>query len=314
MQKQLNVYDEVTNAIISQLEAGVAPWVKPWSDKDAAQYAASDEIWPYNATTGRPYTGINVILLMMFGPANCEPAYMTFNQAKKVGASVKAGSKGFRIVYADSHVKTKVNEDGDKEVIAAYSFLKKHTVFHISQIENLPERFKPKALPKADPRTADDAFNLYVDNTRATITAGGTKAAYAPSLDRIAMPALESFRTAEDYKATLLHELIHWTGHKSRLDRLTGARFGSHDYAREELVAEMGAAFACAKLGVMGKLQHAEYLASWIKCLKADNKAIFKAAAAAQRAVEFLDKMQTAPIPRSRALVPVTGSRDLIPV
>jgi antirestriction protein ArdC len=308
MKKTINVYDEVTSAIIAQLEAGVAPWIKPW-DAKAAHDASGGVGLPFNAVTKRPYSGVNVILLWMFGPSTGPQAYMTFNQAKKLGANVRAGSKGFRIVYADSHTKRKIDANGN-ESIETYAFLKKHTVFHISQIENLPEGYppEPRKIYEQDQTLADDAFNLWIDCTRAVIRPGGSKAFYSPAADAIGMPPLSSFRSADDYMATLLHELTHWTGAKHRLNRDFSGRFGSTAYAREELVAEMGAAFLCARLDVAGKLQHAEYLATWIKVLKEDNKAIFKAASAAQKASEYLWSLQDKARPR---LLPVAHNERL---
>lgn len=293
------IYDEVTQGIIAALEAGTVPWVCPWNRKEATKYGAGEGV-PYNASTSRPYNGINVLLLWLFGPPG-PGGYMTYRQAEKLGAQVRGGSKGYRVVYADSHTKVTKTESGE-DTRESYYFLKRHTVFHVSQIDGLPEKYSnppPLEYTKLD----DDAFNLWVDNTGANIKPGGASACYMPTVDTIGMPPLQTFKSAEAYKAVLLHELGHWTGHKKRLDRGFGLA-GSHDYAREELVAEMCAAFCCARLGVTAEVRHPDYIAHWIKVLREDNKAVFRAAAAAQKATDYLFSLQRLePLPRSRALV-----------
>lgn len=295
---KVNVYDEVTAKIVAALEAGTAPWVMPWDASKAGEYGTGGRM-PFNASTGRGYNGINVILLWLFGPPGA-PGYLTYKQAEAMGAQVREGSKGFRIVFADTHVKREKDEN-DKEAVTAYGFLKRHTVFHVSQIDGLPEGMT--APPEEHAKLDDDAFNLWVDNTGADIVPSARLAAYMPALDVIGMPALQVFKSATDYKATLLHELGHWTGHAKRLDRGLSTSSHSHAYAREELVAEMTAAFCCARLGIEGQLQHAAYLGSWIKLLKEDNKAIFRAAAAAQKAADYLFALQAAPLPKHKSLV-----------
>jgi len=292
-----DVYDEITQRIIAALEAGVAPWVKPWDAKEASHYGAGDAL-PFNGSTGRHYSGINVILLWLFGPQGT-PAYVTYKQATAIGAQVRAGSKGYRIVYASSYEKAKVTDSGAVER-ESYFFLKRHTVFHLSQIDNLPADYEAKQ-PDEYATLDDSAFNAWVSSTGAIIRPGGSGASYMPYCDAIGMPPLQTFKTPDDYKATLLHELVHWTGHKSRLARELKTSW-SHAYAREELVAEMGAAFLCARHGITAQLQHAEYIGHWVKCLREDNKAIFRAAAAAQKAADYLFDLQTKPVPAARAL------------
>jgi antirestriction protein ArdC len=174
-------------------------------------------------------------------------------------------------------------------------------VFNVTQCENLGlDTPEPVAKPVDAPSVADEV----AARVGAVVSGGSDRAAYSPGLDRIVMPALSAFTDTAAYDATLLHELTHWTGHKSRLDRdfSKSKRFGDDAYAFEELVAEIGSAFACARLGVDGQLQHASYLASWIKVLRADKYAIFSAAREAEKACDLL-------VPAS-AEVPDAGETD----
>lgn len=172
--------------------------------------------------------------------------------------------------------------------------MKAYTVFNVEQIDGLPESYLPTALPVAPLPEPIEAADAFFAATRATFRHGGHRAFYAPGPDHIQLPHLADFRDAESYAATKAHELIHWSGAKHRLDRTFGERFGDSAYAREELVAELGAAFLCADLGVSPEPRedHAAYLGSWLKVLKEDARAIFSAAAQAQRASDFLHGLQ----------------------
>lgn len=295
--KHQSIYDEVTNLIVAALEQGTAPWLYPWNQKEAIKYGGNARL-PFNASTGRPYSGINVVLLWMCAPAG---GFMTYRQAEKLGGQVRAGSKGYRVVFADHHTKTK-RDDAGNLVDESYYFLKRYTVFHVSQIDGLPAKYyaTPETLEYG--RLSDESFNAWVASVGADIRPGGVRAYYSPSGDYIGMPPVQTFKSADDYKSTMLHELGHWTGHKKRLER--GFGWSDELYAREELVAEMSSAFSCARHGIVAKLQHAEYIATWIKGLKSDNKAIFKAASAAQKATELLFQLAERPIAADHALVP----------
>jgi antirestriction protein ArdC len=272
---RLSVYDEVTNRIVAELERGVAPWAKPWDES-----RCRDVSIPRNTTTGRAYSGVNVVLLWMLGPPGA-PLYLTYKQAAACGAQVREGEHGFRVVYADSHVKTE-EHNGETHIVFAYSFLKRYTVFHTSQVDNLPAKFTAAGEPV--PPFPDADFEAFVGKIGARVCVGGGQCCYYREQDAIGMPPWPVFHTLADYKATMLHELVHWTGAPNRLNRPKGGK----SYAFEELVAEIGAAFLCATLGVVGKLQHSEYIGHYAKALKADNREIFRACAAAQRAADYL--------------------------
>jgi antirestriction protein ArdC len=242
-----DVYTRITNQIVADLERGVRPWVKPWN----AEHAAGRITRPLRAN-GQPYRGMNVLLLWSSAMAQgfSAPLWMTFHQAKALGGFVKAGSKGTPVVYADKFTKTEAADDGTEEEREIF-FLKQYTVFNAEQVSGLPAHFYALAAPQLDPVRRVEEAEAFCRNTRADIGHGGNSAHYAEGTDHVQMPPFEAFRDAESYYATELHELVHWTKHPSRLARDFGRkRFGDEGYAREELVAEIGAAFACADLGL----------------------------------------------------------------
>ena len=286
-----DVYTRVTDAIITELEKGVRPWLKPWN----AEHMAGKINRPLRHN-GEPYKGVNVLMLWMAAEAQgyASPIWMTFNQAKEMKAGVRKGAKGSLVVYANHLTRTETGEDGEEAERDVY-FMKGYTVFNVEQIEGLPDRFYEPAAPRLDPVQRIDAADLFFANTGAAIRHGGNQAYYAGVTDHVQMPPFESFRDAEAYCATLAHELTHWTKHPARLDRDFGRkRFGDDGYAREELVAEIGAAFLCCDLGITPEPRedHASYLAHWLGVLKEDKRAIFQAAAHAQKAVEHLHGLQ----------------------
>ncbi len=269
--RETDIYSTITNRIIEALSAGTAPWVKPWATLGA----------PRNAITGREYSGINTILLAMSTFSSNQ--WLTFQQAKQAGGNVKKGEKGTTVVFFKPlTIKDKAEIENDKVI----PLLKTFTVFNTQQIEGLPEKFNVTTTAQIN----EFADNLAAESllSQAGIIYGHQKACFVPSTDEIYLPLKTSFKSIPDFYATALHELTHWTGHKSRLNRDFSGRFGDSAYAFEELVAELGAAFLCAHTGVNGQLQHESYIASWLKVLKNDKKAIFTAAAAARKASEFL--------------------------
>ncbi len=273
-----NVYEEVTAKIIAELEKGSAPWVKPWKGNGIADL-------PFNAATGRRYNGVNVLLL--WGTA-LEKGYqhaswLTYLQAKTLGGQVRKGEHATAIVFAGSTAKK--DSTGEEE---KYRFLRFHSIFNVEQVDGLPERFTGIPPP---PRPLDDALSNaeeFIALLGADIRHGGSRAAYAPTLDTILMPHREQFESDALYVATKLHEHGHWTGHKSRLDRDLTGRFGGEAYAGEELVAELTEAFLCAELAIPGQLRHPEYIASWLKVLGEDKRAIFTAAGKATEAANYM--------------------------
>lgn len=288
---QSDVYRRVTDAIIADLEKGVRPWLKPWS----AGHGAGPVTRPLRAG-GRPYKGINVLMLWASAVDQhfTSSTWMTFRQAKELNASVRKGSKGTLVVYADRMTRTETAEDGEETERDIY-FMKGYTVFNVEQIDGLPAGIYAPDAAGIDPSLRNEAADRFFTDTGADIRHGGNRAYYAPGPDYVQMPPFESFTDAESYCATLAHEMTHWTKHPSRLDRDFGrSKFGDEGYAREELVAEIGAAFLCCDLGVTTQPRddHAAYLDHWLKVLKEDKRAIFHAAAHAQRAVEFLHGLQ----------------------
>jgi antirestriction protein ArdC len=283
-----DVYSRITAQIIDSLEKGVRPWARPWN----AEHAAGPIGRPLRHN-GQPYTGINVVSLWAsaFARNFTAPLWMTFRQALELGGHVRKGEKGALVVYANSIVRTETDEATGDENEKEIPFLKGYTVFNVDQVEGLPAPYYAVAAPRLDPAARIERAEKFFAATGATVEHGGNHAFYSIATDSIRMPAFETFRDAESYYGILGHETVHWVGGKRRLDRaFAGNRFGSEAYAVEELVAELGAAFICAdlELGLEPREDHAAYIASWLKVLSHDSRAIFTAAAQAQRAADFL--------------------------
>lgn len=290
-----DVYTRVTSHIVEELERGVRPWLKPWNAENAA-----GRITRPLRHNGLPYNGVNV--LMLWASAEIQgyscPFWLTFQQAKEFGGHVKKGQHGSPVVYASTFKKKEQAEDGS-ESEADIPFLKEYTVFNAEQCEGLPEHFFRLAQQPTEKIERIEHADRFFTNTKADIRTGGNQAYYASTLDYIQMPPLEAFRDAESHAATLAHELTHWTKHQSRLNREFGRkRWGDEGYAIEELVAELGAAFLCADLGITPDIRedHAAYIGHWLKILKDDKRAIFSAASHASKAAEYLHSLQPQPI------------------
>jgi antirestriction protein ArdC len=287
-----DVYQKITDQIVSELEKGVRPWLKPWN----AEHAAGRITRPLRGN-GVAYRGINVLMLWSAAMEKgfAAPIWMTFKQALELKACVRKGEHGSLVVYADKIVRTETDAETGEESAQAIPFLKAYTVFNVEQIDGLPERFYAKAEPRSDTVQRIERAESFLAATGATVRHGGNRAFYSPTSDHVQMPPFEAFRDAESYYATLAHEATHWTHHPSRLDRDFGRkRYGDEGYAVEELVAELGSAFLCADLELTPEVRddHAAYIASWIKVLKNDKRAIFTAASHAQRAADFLHGLQ----------------------
>ncbi len=286
-----DIYNRVTGKIVADLERGVRTWLKPWS----AEHTAGRITRPLRGN-GQAYKGINV--LMLWAEAEVKgyvcPIWMTYKHAQELNGQVRKGEKAALVVYADKIARTETTLLGE-EIATQIPFLKGYSVFNCEQIDGLPAHYYGKAAPAASAPERIAAAETFTTNTRATLRTGGNRAYYSVTDDYIQLPALETFRDTETYYATLLHELTHWTRHTSRLDRELGRkRWGDAGYAAEELVAELGAAFLCADLGVTNEPRedHAAYLASWLEVLKHDKRAIFTAAALAQKAADYLHGLQ----------------------
>lgn len=259
----MSVYDAVTEQILTELENGTPPWVKSWQSS-----------LPKNLISQKEYRGTNVLLLWAAAQKKQyrSPYWLTFKQAGDRGGKVKKGEKATWIVYAAKAE----NEDGEE-----YQFLKWYFVFNLEQTDLPVERPPPKPIEEAE---------TFIDALGAKIAYGSERACYIPKWDQIQLPWPEDFKTMVDYYSIALHEHTHWAGHESRLNRPIVNRFGSEEYAKEELVAELGSAFLCSHLGVpvVFRDDHAAYIKSWIQILKEDKRAIFKASSLAAKAADYL--------------------------
>jgi len=283
---RISLYDEVTATIIGQLEGGIFPWVQPWSA------SAAGIGLPRNAVTGRAYSGINVLILWgaVIEDGYAAQDWLTFRQALAAGGCVRKGERGRTIFYADRFTpkdREGHEQGGEGDEVRSIPFLKRFTVFNVAQCDGLPERFTaaPAPLPEREPHEEAEAL---IDASGADFRVGGAEAYYTPTLDFVAVPPQPAFHQKIDYYRTALHELGHWTGHKSRLDRDQSGGFGTPAYAREELCAELASAYLCAALGIEPSVRHADYLGHWLTVLRSDNRAIFKAASHASKAADYL--------------------------
>lgn len=287
-----DIYSRITDQIIAHLEKGVKPWTQPWN----AAHAAGPVTRPLRFN-GEPYSGINILTLWASAMERsfAAPIWMTFRQARELGGHVRKGEKGSPVVYANSIQRTELDEKSGEDVDVTIPFMKGYTVFNIDQIEDLPAHYYAVADGAVNPDERDAHSEAFFSALGARILNGGNAAFYRPASDHIQMPMFEAFFDAQGYYATLAHECIHWTRHPSRLDRsFDQQRFGDVGYAKEELVAELGAAFLSADLGLKleDRQDHAAYIGSWLQVLRDDKRAIFAAAAHAQRAADYLHKLQ----------------------
>lgn len=288
-----DIYNKITDRIIEELAEGVRPWMKPWSAGNT-----EGRISRPLRHNGLPYSGMNVLLLWseQMSRGFSSSMWMTFKQALELGAAVRKGETGSTVVFASRFTKSEADGNGgaiDREI----PFLKAYSVFNIEQIDGLPDHFHDRSTPDLDPVERIEAAERFFRNTGAIIRHGGNQAFYAPGSDFIQMPPLQAFKDAASYYATLSHETTHWTSPKDRVGRdLSRYSKDRSERAREELIAELGSCFLCADLGLVPELEprpdHAAYLQSWLSVLADDKRAIFQAAAHAQRAVTFLHGLQ----------------------
>lgn len=290
METRQDIYARVTNTVIAQLEQGTRQWAKPWQGDHPAGSITRPLRW-----NGERYSGVNVLMLWASAEVNgyAAPLWVTYKQAEELGAHVKKGEHGSLVVYADRFKKK--SERNGETVEESIPFLKSYVVFNAEQIEGLPERFYAAPVNKLAESERIERAERFIQATGARIEHGGMRACYWPDFDKISMPDFGMFRDAQGYYATALHELTHWTKAPARLDRkFEGERFRDKGYAREELVAELGAAFLCADLGITCQVRddHASYIDAWLSVLKEDKRAIFNAASHAQRAADYLVGLQ----------------------
>ena len=286
-----DVYTRVTERIISDLEQGIRPWMKPWN----AEHAAGRITKPLRHN-GTPYRGMNILLL--WGEAMAKgyaaPIWMTYKQAQELGANVRKGEHGSLVVYANTISKTETNDQGE-DVEREIPFMKGYTVFNVEQVDGLPAHYYAQPenpLPLSERIAHADAF---ITGTGALIQHGGNSAFYAPSRDSIQLPPFEAFKDKESYYGTALHELTHWTKAKHRLDRdFSAKRFGDHGYAARNSLPnwERRSCVPTSASRPEVREDHADYLGHWLNVLKEDKRAIFSAAAHAQRAADYLSSLQ----------------------
>jgi antirestriction protein ArdC len=281
-----DTYQSVTDTIIAALEAGTPPWVHPWN-------AGAGDMCPANLSSGRHYRGINVLLLSLKAMQCGYSAnrWMTYQQARVLGANVRKGEAGtevvlYKLLEADAGAKQPVpaaQMDGRKVIPLIRSFI----VFNAAQIDGLPEALLP-APTVVHEWQACEAAECILATSGANIAYGGVRAFYNPSADQIQLPERSSFATVTGFCQVALHELTHWTGAPNRCNRPLLGRQHIEAYAMEELIAELGSAFLTDRCGLPGVLQHASYIESWLSALRSDKRLIFTAAAQAQRAADYL--------------------------
>lgn len=287
-----DIYQDITNDIVRQLEAGVMPWRKPWN----AEHLAGRITRPLRAN-GEAYRGINIIVLWMTSVMKgyVAPIWMTYKQAAQLGGQVRRGETSTKVVFAKTFTKT--DDINGESVEREIPFMKAYAAFNVEQIEGLPAHFYAIAEPQISDLERIESADWFFENLPAEVHHGGNEAYYTITHDRIQLPPFETFESAEAYYMTRGHETAHWTRHPTRLDRDFGRkRWGDEAYAQEELVAEIAACFLAADLGLRAtaRPESASYISHWLEGLKNDKRFIFQAAAHAQKAVDFMHAFQNA--------------------
>lgn len=289
-QPKTDIYQLITDKIVSALKAGVGPWIKPWDDSKVAFGLHR------NGNSDRPYRGINVLLLNLvaFEKGYQDPRWVTFNDVQRLGGQIRKGEQHTKIVFWKFREIIGDNTDNEEENSSpkVIPLVRVHRVFNVEQCDRLHltplDDYHPNLVNLPANDQAETVLSL------PEIRHGGVKAAFYPSRDFIQLPPKNSFESTDHYYATAFHEVIHWSGHESRLKRTFGKRFGDKNYAFEELVAEIGAAFLGAHTNLPFKeMRHPEYIQEWINTLKADKRAIFTACRLSQKATDFiLDQLE----------------------
>lgn len=294
--RKRTVYEIITERLIAQLEAGTVPWHKPW--------AASD-LLPANLTSGKAYRGVNPFMLGMAGYAS--PYWVTFKQARQCGGTVRKGEHGWPVIFWRWVDKAGTARDNDGAIAQPrdrYPILRYYTVFNVAQCDGLTHTRLAEPEAPRNPVPPIDRAEVIAAGYEGgpSVAHGGARACYSPSRDSVTLPDRDAFDGAEEYYCTLFHELTHSTGHASRLDRKGIAemqRFGNHEYSKEELVAEMGAAFLMHRAGIAHtatEANSAAYLANWISALKGEPRMLIMAGAQAQKAADHILGAQAAEV------------------
>lgn len=287
-----NVYEIITSRVLAMLETGVVPWQKPWTTANAG------DCLPRNLASGKPYRGVNVFLLHAMSYAS--PFWLTYRQAEELGGHVRKGEKATPVVFWKwLELESEERDEQGKPKSERVPMLRYYSVFNVAQCDGIEAPQPEGSDATKRTHTAIETAEQIVASMpkRPAIAHGGNRACYSPALDRVDMPQAETFDTGEHYYSVLFHELTHATGHESRLKRKSVAgsdgewsAFGSTPYAREELVAEMGASFLSGQAGIVERTldNSAAYIAGWLERLKDDHKLVVIAAAQAQRAADFI--------------------------
>jgi len=284
--ERTNLYEQITNRIIAELEAGRVPWVQPWGS------SAASIGMPYNAVSDRRYSGINVLTLwdVIVSRGFTSHAFLTFRQALALGGHVRRGEQGIGVIYTRRFIPKEERrraDNEDRESSGGIPFLKWFTVFSVEQCEGLPERICEPPPPIPEGLILPQAEAL-IEATGADFRIGGPSAYYSPRHDYVQVPRPDDFHDPVNWHRTAFHELGHWVGGVARLDRDQTGSFGSVAYGKEELIAEMTGAFVCAALGITPTVRHADYLGSWLEIIREDSRAILRAASAASKAADYL--------------------------
>ena len=287
-----DVYARVTDQIINAIEQGVKTWRMPWHT--SGRFAFS----PINVTSKKPYRGINTVCLWAAAQSKGYDSgeWGTYNQWQERGAQVRKGEKATLVVFWKfANESSESQADGDTPAHGSrLLFTKGYSVFNASQVDG----YTPKAdveRPMLERIERADAFFKAIG---ADLRHGGNRAYYSPSGDYVQMPPFDAFRENVSYYSTLAHEHTHWTSHGARCNRELGKRFGDNAYAAEELIAELGAAFTCAHLGLSTEPRedHAQYIQSWLRVLKGDKRGIFTASSKAQQATDWMIQRAGEPV------------------
>ncbi len=276
------VYEIITDRIIEILDKGIIPWNKPWKDKYPS--------FPTNLISKKPYRGINPWLLMAtaYEKGYSSPYWLSFKQAKEKGGRVRTGEKGTMVIFWTFVTKENKDKEDENIKIEKIPILRYYTVFNVEQCEGIEIPVENPVIIPNKIEACEQILALYENCP--PIRNGSNRAFYSPALDTITMPDKDQFIDMEHYYSTLFHEIAHSTGHESRLHRSNFDHFGSENYGKEELIAEMTAAFLCATAGIDNKTieTNAAYIASWKEAIKADTRMVIISAAQAQKAADYI--------------------------
>lgn len=288
-----DLHQRITNQIIVAIETGAGDYQMPWNPKLCTGPAVG---LPHNPVGHYAYHGINILALWASQQHNAYASaeWATFRQWQAAGAHVRKGEKGTLTVFFKASQSSPQSAESNEQEPRRHFIAKAAYVFNVAQVDG----FIPSPPPELTPIDRHAAAETFIKASKASIYHDSRHACYIPSKDEIHLPPDGAFNDAQGYYSVALHELVHWSGHASRCDRDLRNRFGSEAYAAEELIAELGAAFLCAELGISPepRIDHARYIESWLRILKDDKRAIFTAAAKANQAVVYLQSLNAAQI------------------